>query len=158
MATISVSTRTANVAFLGEEKVLTSVERLPNILWEQLLEYASNNSGISKSMMSAAVYALENEIQQWIFNGHGIQLGNLGYLYISTSAKAKDTVDEAGAEAVYRLSVKFRQSSKLRNLLNTNVSLQTIGATTSTSTDDTTNPDSGNTNTGGSTDEGVGIE
>ena len=153
MATINVSTRLAMVNFLDEEKYLTQVERFPNIKWEDLITYASNNSGISKSMMSAAVYALENEISQWIFNGHGIQLGTLGTLYISTSAKAKDSEQEAGAEAVYRLAVKFRQSAKLRSLLNSNVSISTVGATTTTSTgdsDDTTSGDDDNTSSGGS--------
>lgn len=147
MATINLTTKTARVAILDAEKVLTQVDRSPNIAWEDLIEYASNNSGISKAMMSAAVYALENEIQQWIFNGHGIQLGQLGTLYISLNAHAKDTEEEAGVEAVRRLSVKFRQSARLRKLLNTTVSMQTVDdAAASAGTD-------GSTDSSGSTEE-----
>lgn len=149
MAILNVSTCTTRVAFLNKEKVLTKVERHPNIEWNELIEYASTNSGISKAMMSAAVYALENEIKQWIFNGHGIQLGNLGNLYISTAAKAKDSEEDAGAEAVYRVSVKFRQSSKLRGWLNNSVSLQTVSNRVTSQESETPNGNENNSGGGG---------
>ncbi|MFS6554150.1 hypothetical protein VPJ68_01340, partial [Parabacteroides distasonis] len=55
--------------------------------------------------------------------GHSLELLNLGTLYLTVKAKATETEEEAGAKAVKRISVKFRQSKKLRDLINSNVKL-----------------------------------
>lgn len=147
MATIQLKTAQTRVAFLpddAEQKYVTRAVQYSTIKSEDLIRYASENSGLSKALMAAAFYALQQQVEQFVCNGHAIELGELGTFYISVNAKATDSADEAGSAAVYRLTVKFRQSKKLRELLNSEVTLiSPTTATTSTSTDDSGTGDSG---------------
>lgn len=125
MGTINLKTSLRSLGFLKEnkEKYLTSVVRYSTISSEELIKMASENSGIPKAQMAASFYALNQQMEQFVLNGHALAIGTLGTIYLSSKAKAADTRAGAGADAVVRLSVKFRQSKKVRDLLNSNVSL-----------------------------------
>ena len=72
---------------------------------------------------------------------------HLGYLYLSVNAKAVETEDEAGAKAVKRISVKFRQSRKLRDKINSNVQL--VNALTGKQSSSSESQGDNNTGNGG---------
>ena len=93
---------------------------------DDLIKYAAENSGLSKANVAAVFYALAQQIEQFACNGHSIQLGKLGTLYLTANTKAADTEKEAGANAVESLCIRFRQSKYLRDMVNSNVSLSTI--------------------------------
>ena len=67
----------------------------------------------------------------------------------TVNAKAVEEEEKSGAKAVKRVSVKFRQSKKLRDLINSNVQLvcELTKKSNETSTDSTT--PSGSNETGG---------
>lgn len=159
MTQINVKKRKQRIAYKGEEEYyVTSSVTYSKIPTEELLELASENSGIAKAQMSASFYALEQQIRQFLFNGHAIQLSNLGYFYLGTNAHATTEEDKAGADAIYRIAVKFRQSKSLRTLINSNVKLTDVtqkddDEKSSSSTDDgsgssSTGDGSGSSSTG----------
>jgi len=145
MAQIQLKTRLSRLALTNENKYFTSAVRYSTISQDDLVKYASENSGLSKANMAAAFYAIAQQIEQFVCNGHGIQLGHLGTLYITTRAKAVDSEREAGAEAVYGLNVRFRQSKYLREHLNANITLNTIESPDFDDDDTTQEPEGGNT-------------
>lgn len=124
MGQINLKTRQQCLGYKKEQEFfLTSSETYSRIDCETLIRFCSENSGIAKAQMSAAFYALCQQMEQFLLNGHSLELLNLGTLYLTVKAKATETEEEAGAKAVKRISVKFRQSKKLRDLINSNVKL-----------------------------------
>lgn len=160
MGQINLKTRQQRIGYIeNKEFFLTSSDQYSRIGAEQIIEYSCENSGIPKAQMVSAFYALSQQIEQFLLNGHGIELLNLGCLYLSVNAKAVESEKEAGAKAVKRISVKFRQSKKLRDLINSNVQLVNELTKKSTDTDDIEEDDGSttpNTNTGSSTSDNTG--
>lgn len=145
MSLIKVKTRLTTIGFNKTQKYVTSPVRYSNITVDDLIKFASENSGISKANIAASFFAIQQQIEQFVCNGHGIVLGNLGTFYISTRCKAADEVKDAGASSVKNLAVRFRQSKKLRTLLNNNTLLEGIEFEKDDDEDDPTDtPSSGN--------------
>lgn len=132
MSTINIKTNLQRVGFAKADKYITSTVRYSTISTDDLLEYACENSGISKAQLISSFYAINQQIVQFILNGHSLQLGNLGFFYLSAKTKAVDSEKEAGVEAVEGLVLKFRQSRKLRNLINQRVNFSVLNAVDST--------------------------
>ena len=161
MSLIKVKTRLTTIGFNKTQKYVTSPVRYSNITVDDLIKFASENSGISKANISASFFAIQQQIEQFVCNGHGIVLGNLGTFYISTRCKAADEVKDAGASSVKSLAVRFRQSKKLRTLLNNNTLLEGIEFEKDNEEDDQTDTPSGgngedNTSSGQGSDSGQG--
>jgi len=132
MSTINIKTNLQRVGFAKADKYITSTVRYSTISTDDLLEYACENSGIPKAQLISSFYAINQQIVQFILNGHSLQLGNLGFFYLSAKTKAVDSEKEAGVEAVEGLVLKFRQSRKLRNLINQRVNFSVLNAVDST--------------------------
>ncbi|MBO7552571.1 MAG: HU family DNA-binding protein [Bacteroidaceae bacterium] len=165
MSLIKVKTRLTTIGFNKMQKYVTSPVRYSNITVDDLIKFASENSGISKANISASFFAIQQQIEQFVCNGHGIVLGNLGTFYISTRCKAADEVKDAGASSVKSLAVRFRQSKKLRTLLNNNTLLEGIEFEKDDEEDDQTDTPSGgdgedNTSSGqgGNSEQGNGTD
>lgn len=146
MSLIKVKTRLTTIGFNKMQKYVTSPVRYSNITVDDLIKFASENSGISKANIAASFFAIQQQIEQFVCNGHGIVLGNLGTFYVSTRCKATDEVKDAGASSVKSLAVRFRQSKKLRTLLNNNTLLEGVEFEKDTEEED----DQTNTPSGGS--------
>ena len=123
MGQINLTTNKKRIAYKDALFYLTSSDTYSKISSEMVIHYASENSGIPKAQMASAFYALNQAVEQFLLNGHSIELMLLGCLYLSVNAKAVEEEDDAGAKAVKRISVKFRQSKKLREKINSNVQL-----------------------------------
>lgn len=149
MSLIKVKTRLATIGFNKTQKYVTSPVRYSNITVDDLIKFASENSGISKANISASFFAIQQQIEQFVCNGHGIVLGNLGTFYVSTRCKAADEVKDAGASSVKSLAVRFRQSKKLRTLLNNNTLLEGIEFEKDDEEDDVDDGQQPNTPSGG---------
>lgn len=149
MSLIKVKTRLATIGFNKTQKYVTSPVRYSNITVDDLIKFASENSGISKANISASFFAIQQQIEQFVCNGHGIVLGNLGTFYVSTRCKAADEVKDAGASSIRSLAVRFRQSKKLRSMLNNNTLLEGVEFEKDTEEED----EQTNTPSGGSGDD-----
>lgn len=145
MSTINIKTNLQRVGFAKADKYITSTVRYSTISTDDLLEYACENSGIPKAQLISSFYAINQQIVQFILNGHSLQLGNLGFFYLSAKTKAVDSEKEAGVEAVEGLVLKFRQSRKLRNLINQRVNFSVLNAVDSTENEE----DDDNSSNGG---------
>ena len=133
MGTIKLQTRLKRVPCVNKNLYLTKALSYSKITLEQLIDYASENSGIPKAQMAASFYAISQQIEQFVLNGHSLELGALGSFYLSTEAKASETEEGAGADAVERFSLKFRQSKRLRDLLTRSITLDTLPDSQTTS-------------------------
>lgn len=123
MGQINLTTNLKRIAYKDANLYVTSSDIYSKIPYEMVIHYASENSGIPKAQMASAFYALNQTVEQFLLNGHSIELMLLGCLYLSVNAKAVEDEEDAGAKAVKRVSVKFRQSKKLREKINSNVQL-----------------------------------
>lgn len=78
MSTIVIKKNLQRVGYAKADKYITSPVRYSTISTEDLLKYASQNSGIPKAQMMAAFYAINQQVEQFILNGHTLQLGYIG--------------------------------------------------------------------------------
>ncbi|MBP5374755.1 MAG: hypothetical protein J6Y38_00285 [Bacteroidaceae bacterium] len=155
MGQINLTSQLKRIAYKDANLYVTSPDIYSKIPSEMVINYASENSGIPKAQMASAFYALNQTVEQFLLNGHSIELMHLGYLYLSVSAKAVEDEEDAGAKAVKRVSIKFRQNKKLRNLINSNVQLvnelvKKSDESTDSSGSSSNNGDNGGNNSGDS--------
>ena len=151
MGTIKLQTRLQRVACVDKNLHLTSVVRYSTIPWEDIVKFACENSGIPKAQMAAFSYAITQQVEQFILNGHSLEFGTLGTWYLSAKAKGMEDAKEAGADAVESISLKFRQSKRMRELLATNVTLSTLVSSEASDSTDDEEEDTENGGTGGRT-------
>lgn len=157
MSVINIKTNYQRVGFAEEMKYITSTVRYSTISQDDLIEYACENSGIPKAQMISAFYAIMQQVQHFLMNGHSLTLGSLGFFFLSANTKAVDEKSEAGVNAVKSLSLKFRQSKKMKELLNSNVVLNNISvskANADASEDDETDEGGTDSGTSGGNDDG----
>lgn len=136
MGIINLKTNFQRIGYADENKYITSATRYSTIPTDELIRFACENSGIPKAQMMAAFYAIQQQIEQFVMNGHSLELGTLGTFFLSTRTKAVDTKKEAGADAVIGLYLRFRQSKRLRTLLESNIDLTTVTVVPGESTDE----------------------
>lgn len=148
MGQINLTSQLKRIAYKDANMYVTTPEIYSKITADQIIAYASENSGIPKAQMASSFYALNQTVEQFLLNGHSLELLNLGSLYLSVSAKAVEEEKNAGAKAVKRVSVKFRQSKKLRDLINSNVQLVSELTKESNGTSTGSNASSDTTDTG----------
>lgn len=156
MGKLNLQTRLQRVACLNENLYLTQLTRYSKITSEQLIAYASENSGIPKAQMAGAFYAINQQVEQFVLNGHSLEVGTLGTFYLGLKSKASETADGAGADAVKSIHLKFRQSKRIRELLQNDVSFNTMGLVSDLSDtddeEDEDNSDGGNESNDGQDD------
>lgn len=154
MSTIVIKKNLQRVGYAKADKYITSTVRYSTISTDDLLKFASANSGIPKAQMMASFYAIIQQVEQFILNGHNLQLGDLGYFFLSAKTKATDVEKEAGVDAIEKLTVRFRQSKKLGIMINQNVQFDCLNKKENEDEspeveDDTTTGGGNNGNNGG---------
>ena len=144
MNTILLKTKEKRIAYMKKNMFVTSPVTYSRISTETLIKNASTDSGIPQSQVAAVFYALSLQIEELLLIGHSLQLGDLGYFYLSMNAHATEDKKDAGAKTVYHKAVRFRQSKKLQNLINANVTLESTGKLSDEDEEDDDQTDSGN--------------
>lgn len=107
MAKIWLRTKLQNLAMKKKEAYVTRTVTFPPIDKDQLLERAADNSGIRRGVIYAAADAITNEIQNFLVNGHSVEVPLLGHFRFGINAKATNTEKEAGASQVYRRKIHY---------------------------------------------------
>lgn len=113
MAKIWLKSKLQNLAMKKTEAYVTRSVTLPRITKDQLLERAADNSGISRGIIYAAADAINNEFQNYIMNGHSVEVPLIGSFRYGVNAHATDTEAEAGAGQVYRRKIHYVPSKEL---------------------------------------------
>lgn len=102
------------VAVKDKRAYVTRAITYSRITKDMLLARAAANTGIRRGTLYAAMDAVINEFQNFLLNGHSVELPLLGTFAFGIKAKISDTREDAGAEKVYRRRLIFRPSPELK--------------------------------------------
>ena len=86
---------------------------------EDLINTISNNSYVPKSFVSASLYGIVEAIENYLLNGHSIELPNLGIFSLSCESTVAKTPSDAGLSQFKKININFRPSVELREKLDT---------------------------------------
>ena len=113
MAKVWLKSKLQNLAMKKTEAYVTRSITLPRIDNDTLLERAAANSGIRRATIFSAAEAIFNEMENFLLNGHSIEVKPLGTFRFGVNAHATDTEQESGAGQVYRRKILYRCSKDL---------------------------------------------
>ncbi len=114
MAQITLKTRLQTVGLTGTQLYITKPVRYSLINERELVNHASEDSGIPKAMMRAAFDAIMLQVRELLLNGHSIQLGNLGNLRFSIRCKSCEDPKDISVNNVKSRRIIFTPSSEMK--------------------------------------------
>lgn len=117
MKTIKVRTTLQRVACADKDMYVSRPVTYSKIDTDELIEHASTDAGVSKANVAAVFYAIIQQVEELLLNGHSIQLGQLGTLRFSMNCKASDNAEDVGADKVMRRKILLYPSAKLKQSL-----------------------------------------
>lgn len=102
------------VAVKDKRAYVTRVVTYSKINKDALLRRAAANSGIRRGVIYTAADAIFNEFENFLLNGHSVELPILGNFRFGIHAKISDTREDAGAGKVYRKRLIYTPSAELK--------------------------------------------
>lgn len=78
---------------------------------KKVIEQISLRSGISKATCRAVVETMVESACTWMLEGHGVSLGNMGYLKPAITCKSSEV---SGEEKIIRKRVLFQPSKDFK--------------------------------------------
>ena len=99
----------------GVKKLYPNIVSYKKISNNDLIEYMVQNSSVSKSTALAAVAALRQVFSNYVLNGHGVQIPQLGIFTLAAKTNAVDDLKKCGASCVKNLKVRFTPTVLLKN-------------------------------------------
>ena len=186
MSKIVVKSLEQNVNYLKSDSVEGGYKLYPvrysTIKGNSLVESCSKNSYVPKAYMEAAMVAIIEAMENYLLNGHSIELPEFGIFSISCESSVAKTPAEAGLGQLRGLKINFRPSTTLKTKLE-NVEVELDGVwkcldltaenkvyerVTNASNEgvelpegdenEAVEPENGNDNTGGNNNGGGGFE
>jgi len=119
MAKILVKSKLQRLAAQKKDAYVTRPVSLPMIDSDTLLERAADNSGLRRGVLYAAVDAVNNEIKNFLVNGHPVQVPLLGIFSFGINAHAAEKMEDAGTAMIYRRKIMYRPTVTLKRVLDT---------------------------------------
>jgi predicted histone-like DNA-binding protein len=118
MAKIILKSQEQNVNYLktGEVKsgyVIRPI-RYSTIDSADIVESVAKNSYVPRAFVSAALIGITEAMENYLLNGHSIQLENFGTFSLSCEGSVAPTVETAGMEQFKALRLNFRPSTVLK--------------------------------------------
>ena len=118
MSKIILKSQEQNVNYLktGEVKsgyVIRPV-RYSTIDSADIVESVAKNSYVPRAFVSAALIGITEAIENYLLNGHSIQLENFGTFSLSCEGSVAPTAETAGMEQFKALRLNFRPSTVLK--------------------------------------------
>lgn len=95
----------------GTEKYVAEAVRGGTVSFEKVIEQISLRSGISKATCRAVVETMVESACTWMLEGHGVSLGNMGYLKPAITCKSSEV---SGEEKIIRKRVLFQPSKDFK--------------------------------------------
>ena len=117
MAQINLKVSKQKIIMLDQERYVTRPIRYSTVGTADICDYVASDSTLPLAYVAAVAVGIFKQIEEMLLNGHSIKLPNLGTLRFSLSAKARKTVEEAGATAVYRRRIIFTPSVHLKEAI-----------------------------------------
>lgn len=125
------------------EKYVASAVRSGTISFNKLVEQISLRSGLPKATCKVVVETMFEAACTWLLEGHGVSLGNLGYLKPAITCQSSEV---EGEEKITRKRVLFLPSKEFKAQVET-MTLDRITVSSAVSgtsgTDETEDPDAG---------------
>lgn len=118
MGKISLKVALQDMGALHTSGYITRANRYTLISAEEVIQLAAQNSGINPGQMAAAMYAVQQTFNNFLCNGHSVELLGVGTFKFNVNCHLAATPEEAGADAVYRRKILFRPSAYMRRQLN----------------------------------------
>jgi len=79
-----------------------------------IVNYCMNNSLVPKAYISAAVVAFTQCIENFLLNGHSVELPGLGIFYLTSNGFTATEAEKCGVNQVESLRVRFTPSTALK--------------------------------------------
>lgn len=83
----------------------------------ELIDYISTTSTVSKPDVHAVLYALQDAIPKELGRSNIVRLGNLGSFNITVRSAPSDTEDEVTKSNVKKVNLHFRPSVGLKKMI-----------------------------------------
>lgn len=93
------------------ERYVASAVRGGTVSFKKVIEQISLRSGISKATCRAVVETMVESACTWMLEGHGVSLGNMGYLKPAITCKSSEV---SGEEKIVRKRVLFQPSKEFK--------------------------------------------
>lgn len=132
------------------EKYVATAQRGATVEFTKVVEQVSLRCGLPKATCRAVIDTMVEAASTWMLEGHGVSIGEMGYLKPAITCKASET---KGGEKITRKRVLFLPSKSFKAVID---SMKVTQAGTDTVEDDEDrNPPTsgGNENSGGDTGE-----
>lgn len=117
MGKISLKSNFQRIAIKDKSAFVTRVITYSRISSDELIDSAARNSAIPKGHVGASCEAVMNEFQNYLLNGHSVEIPHLGTFRLSVSCKSVDKAEDVSANNIYRKKVLFAPSPNLKRLL-----------------------------------------
>lgn len=93
------------------ERYVASAVRGGTVSFKKVIEQISLRSGISKATCRAVVETMVESACTWMLEGHGVSLGNMGYLKPAITCKSSEV---SGEEKIVKKRVLFQPSKEFK--------------------------------------------
>lgn len=113
--TIVIKTKKQKFMAMEKEGYATRPVRYTTIKAADLVDAASRNNSIPKSYIETACEAIANEFQNYILNGHSVQVPQVGTFRLVLKVKSKETADDTYIKSKH---IRLRAGKELSSLLN----------------------------------------
>ncbi|MCM1312441.1 MAG: HU family DNA-binding protein [Bacteroides sp.] len=117
MGKINLKPNYQRMAIKDKMMYITRVVTFSRISATALIDSASRNSSITKGHISASCDAIMNEFQNYLLNGHSVEIPYLGTFRLGVSCKSADKAEDVSANNVYRKKIIFTPSVSFKALL-----------------------------------------
>jgi len=96
---------------------VTRAQAYSSIGEDDVIQLMAEDSGITKSQAAMAAEALKTQFIQMMLRGHSLQLGDLGYVRISISAKSVKNKENVSTSLIRGVRILFRPSVQMKQHL-----------------------------------------
>lgn len=101
----------------GSFKYYAQPELYSQISKEDIVEAAQRNTSIPRAYLDMAYDALINEVENFVMNGHSVQIPNLGTISCRIRGTGADTRDGFSAEYINKVGFTFLPDPYIKKLL-----------------------------------------
>lgn len=101
----------------GSVKWYAQPELYSQISKEDIIEAAQRNTSIPRAYLDMAYDALINEVENFVMNGHSVQIPNLGTISCRINGVGADTRETYSTEYIHRVGFTFLPDPYIKKLL-----------------------------------------
>ncbi|MCR5433974.1 MAG: hypothetical protein K6F20_06225 [Bacteroidaceae bacterium] len=118
MAKIKVNAALQRIAILEKEGYVSRAVVYSKISGDEVLEFASMNSGINQGQLSAAMHAIVQEFRNHLLTGHSVELPGVGIFRVGVNSKMVETPEDVSVNNITRRKIHFLPSTFIKSYLN----------------------------------------